>query len=207
MPKPIPSLLLLGPTGSGKTPLGDYLEKKGLSGRRCLHFDFGKNLRLVDLRPSRVPWLSSAEIKFIRNVLYFGALLENRQFPIAKKIFRQFLIKNNFKKGNLVILNGLPRHAGQAKDMEEMVEIGGIIYLSCQPPLIVKRIKLDTGGDRKRRTDDSLKEIQNKLIVFEERTKPLLEYYRNKNIPVLEFVIKMGTTAAEIWNKLQAKSF
>ncbi len=41
------AILLLGPTGSGKTPLGQALEKKGLAGRRCVHFDFGANLREI----------------------------------------------------------------------------------------------------------------------------------------------------------------
>ena len=39
------AILLLGPTGSGKSPLGDELEANGLNGRRCLHFDFGRRLR------------------------------------------------------------------------------------------------------------------------------------------------------------------
>ena len=41
------AVVLLGPTGSGKTPLGEWLEAKGLGGRRCHHFDFGTRLRRV----------------------------------------------------------------------------------------------------------------------------------------------------------------
>ncbi|MCX7427258.1 MAG: hypothetical protein NTW96_16720 [Planctomycetia bacterium] len=41
------AMLLLGPTGSGKTPLGDLLERRGLGGRRCVHFDFGAHLRRI----------------------------------------------------------------------------------------------------------------------------------------------------------------
>jgi adenylate kinase len=41
------ALLLLGPTGSGKTPLGERLERRSLRGRRCHHFDFGASLRAV----------------------------------------------------------------------------------------------------------------------------------------------------------------
>jgi hypothetical protein len=39
------AILPLGPTGSGKTPLGDYLEERGLFGRRCVHFDFGEKFK------------------------------------------------------------------------------------------------------------------------------------------------------------------
>jgi hypothetical protein len=47
VPNSLPALLLLGPTGAGKTPLGDWLEAHGLWGRPCHHFDFGANLRAV----------------------------------------------------------------------------------------------------------------------------------------------------------------
>jgi hypothetical protein len=40
-------MLLIGPTGVGKTPFGSCLEKNGFRGRRCLHFDFGHELRTV----------------------------------------------------------------------------------------------------------------------------------------------------------------
>jgi adenylate kinase family enzyme len=41
------AILLLGPTGSGKTPLGQVLEERGLWGHTCMHFDFGANLREI----------------------------------------------------------------------------------------------------------------------------------------------------------------
>lgn len=47
-----PAVLLLGSTGSGKTPLGDLIERRGLRGVRCLHFDFGVNLRKIVDRDS-----------------------------------------------------------------------------------------------------------------------------------------------------------
>ena len=39
------AILLLGPTGSGKTPLGELMERRGFGGRRCRHFDLGDRLR------------------------------------------------------------------------------------------------------------------------------------------------------------------
>ena len=41
------AIVLLGPTGSGKTPLGDLIERCGLWGAPCLHFDFGACLRSI----------------------------------------------------------------------------------------------------------------------------------------------------------------
>ena len=78
--------LLLGPTGAGKTPLGQMIESRGLWGDECLHFDFGANLRRVvdENRPDEV--ISRADIEFLRGVLASGALLEDEHFPIARRI-------------------------------------------------------------------------------------------------------------------------
>jgi adenylate kinase len=76
------ALLLLGPTGSGKSPLGDRLEARGLWSVRCAHFDFGANLRAEaadfgnikagDADPGE---FTSAERAAILNSLATGALL------------------------------------------------------------------------------------------------------------------------------------
>ncbi len=41
------SILLLGPTGAGKSPLGNQMEQNGIRGKRCFHFDFGHELRSI----------------------------------------------------------------------------------------------------------------------------------------------------------------
>ena len=39
--------LILGPTGSGKTPLGNLIEQTHSNNFKYHHFDFGENLRAV----------------------------------------------------------------------------------------------------------------------------------------------------------------
>ncbi|MEE8450650.1 MAG: hypothetical protein V3R99_02015 [Thermoguttaceae bacterium] len=60
--------LLLGPTGAGKTPLGRLIEQRGLWGVRCLHFDFGDNLREVVRRnrPDDSPERVSSKLAIFR---------------------------------------------------------------------------------------------------------------------------------------------
>ncbi len=40
------AVLLIGATGTGKTPFGQQLETQDLWGKRYHHFDFGEQLRL-----------------------------------------------------------------------------------------------------------------------------------------------------------------
>ncbi|MGB2821725.1 MAG: hypothetical protein WBF17_12140, partial [Phycisphaerae bacterium] len=70
------AILLIGPTGSGKTPLGELLERRGLWARRCRHFDFGRRMRRIAAADPPPEWLDPAEVEVLRAVLATGALRE-----------------------------------------------------------------------------------------------------------------------------------
>ena len=108
------AVLLLGPTGSGKTPLGEIIEQRGLCGTPCRHFDFGANLRDVVSRDRTDGQIGRAEIDFLKGVLQSGTLLEDEHFPIARRILQSFINHNGVDGTTRIVLNGLPRHAGQA---------------------------------------------------------------------------------------------
>lgn len=73
--KRLQAILLVGPTGSGKTPLGELLQRKGLWQRRCCHFDFGWNLRRIVEGEVSPEYLTQEEMTFLHWVLHSGALL------------------------------------------------------------------------------------------------------------------------------------
>ena len=148
------AILLLGPTGSGKTPLGIYLEQKSMLGKRCFHFDFGNELRNIvegNVIPSE---FTRGDIDYIKEVLKTGALLENETFYIAEKILSSFITGNSITDNDLIILNGLPRHIDQAKDVDTTVEIKMVLYLECSPETVRERIRLNSGRDRSARIDE-----------------------------------------------------
>lgn len=190
--------LILGPTGSGKTPLGDYIAAHGVQGRRCVHFDFGANLRAARAAGAQATHLRSADIETIARVLDEGALLEDDEFHIALGIFNLFASGQTLTEDDLVILNGVPRHAGQADDIAGVLDVCNVLVLHCTPDVIQERIRLNTGGDRMERDDDSIEEIQRKLKVFEARTQPLIDYYRGRDV-VIQFVdVDVNTQPADI---------
>ena len=197
-----PAWLLVGPTGAGKTPLGRLLEERGAAGRRCFHFDFGAELRAVAASPGRVPGLAPQDLEVIRRSLATGALLEDHEFPIAVNILRAFLRGRGVGEHDVLVLNGLPRHIGQARMMEDVVQIELVVSLEAAPEVVRERIILDTGGDRVERADDELRAIRQKLVIFRMRTMPLIAYYEDREIVVIRLAVGPRMTAEDMLGAL-----
>ena len=181
----IDAILLIGPTGAGKSPLGNHIEACGLNDTRCLHFDFGHQLRTIAEAELPPVEFTPQEHLFIRDVLEKALLLEQEHFPVAEKIIRSFLRRKEYRQGDFVILNGLPRHVGQAVDMEKIATISQVIVLDCTAGVVHARIRGNTGRDRTGRDDDDLVLIEKKLRIFKERTSPLVSHYEKKGAGVV----------------------
>ncbi len=139
------AVLIIGPTGAGKTPLGEIFEKQGLWGRKCFHFDFGDSLRLTASGKKFQNLMNDDDITYIKKVLTSGALLENETFHIAEKILHSFIEENKMLGDDVLVINGLPRHRDQADDVTAIIDITSLIHLECTPEVIFERIRLNTG--------------------------------------------------------------
>ena len=227
------AILLLGPTGSGKTPLGECLAARGLRGRPCRHFDFGEQLRQVAAAEPPPPGFSPEEADFLRGVLERGALLENRHFPLAEKILRAFL-KGEMGTGSvaqrrcpspfppddngdrhveprglsepvpIIVLNGLPRHVDQARDVAGLLDVREVVVLHCPANVVLARIASNAGGDRTGRPDDAEVAVRDKLELFARRTAPLVAFYRAAGASVRTIEVARATTPEEILAALNA---
>ena len=196
------AILLLGPTGAGKTPLGQLLDREGLWGRRCFHFDFGENLRRIVAAATPPELLSRDDVEFLRSVLDQGALLEDEHFPIAEKILRVFLAERGAGGDDLVVLNGLPRHVGQAENVDAIVDVVAVVELACTPEIVFQRIGADAGGDRDGRTDDDEQAIRRKLAVYSRRSAPLVDHYRRLGAAITTVDIAADTSAENVRDQL-----
>jgi adenylate kinase family enzyme len=196
------AVLLLGPTGSGKTPLGQLLERAGLWGCRCLHFDFGDSLRrAAGGLPSA--GLAEADVAVVAAALRTGELLDDSQFHIARNILLAFLLERQAGAGDLLVLNGLPRHAGQARDMTDLVDVRHVVCLVCTPEVAAERIRLNAGGDRAGREDDSCAAVRQRLELFQQRTAPMLAHYAAAGARVLNVEVGVQTGAAEMRSAIE----
>jgi adenylate kinase len=198
------AIVLIGPTGSGKSPLGDLLASSGLWGSRCIHFDFGSELRKVASGQARGDF-NTDEILFVRNVLETGALLEDSDFHIALRAINAALIAQNADENCIIALNGVPRHVGQARDLQAVVDVRAVVMLNCSPEVVGARIATNAGGDRTERGDDDIAAVTKRLEIFAARTEPLADYYRNAGASVYTIDVTQTTTPREIVDELEPR--
>jgi len=198
------ALLLLGATGTGKTPLGEIIEQRGLRRTRCLHFDFGANLRDIVGRDRPDELIGRQDIDFLKNVLQSGALLEDEHFHIARRVLRSFMATRGADGGTCIVLNGLPRHLGQARAVDATLDVEAVVQLNCPSETILQRIRTNVGGDRTSRTDDNPEAIRKKLEIFHERTAPLRKHYARQGARIETIEATADMTPEQMWKVLDA---
>jgi adenylate kinase len=201
---PVDSILLLGPTGVGKSPLGDIIAQNGLFGRRCHHLDFGSELRGAVSIADRSVAYEKKELDFIHGVLELGLLLENEHFPLAEKIISLYLDRVGFSRYDVLVLNGIPRHRGQARDVATIAAIHAVVVLDCSPNNVMYRIQGNIGGDRTDRIDDNKELIEKKLSIFRERTTPLIDHYTQQGSALYRVSVLGDMMPSEIYFNVSA---
>lgn len=225
------ALLLIGPPGAGKSPLGDYLQKQSLSGKRLCHLDFGRELREIlkehsapgsdhqagkgageketsgreaEAGPSATGFFSRQELERIRQSVEKASLFEEPDRELVRKIVRHFLEKNSVGEDSLLVLNGLPRHRAQLGWLEDILTIVLVVNLDCPEDVAVRRILANLDGERQGREDDRLEVIVRRYRLYQEKTAPLLDHFRRTGIPVISLKVDRETRPETLWPKLES---
>ena len=196
------AILLLGPTGSGKSPLGNALEKL----MNWQHLDFGHCLRQIE-RGSNNFGLLKDEASFVKDLIQKNALFPDDRLNIAQKIIDNFITKSHNKT---VILNGFPRNITQAKLISEHINIIGLISLSCSNNVLKERIqrrKAGIGDDHAARNDDHNEAINKKMAIFSKETKPLIGFFKKKGAKFVSFDINIDENMQKIAEKISKSGF
>ena len=198
------AVVLLGPSGAGKSPLGDILSRRGLWGRPCRHFDFGAQLRRA-AAGQLASVLSRGEAEFVRELVRTGSLLEDEHFSIARRILTAFLDEPAASDDEWVVLNGLPRHIGQAKGVEEIIRVEAVVELSCTADVALRRIAMNAEGDRAGRPDDDAASVLRRFEVYRRRAAPLVDHYRAVGRRVEVLNVDADSAASALWEELQRR--
>ena len=199
------AVLLLGPTGAGKTPLGRLIEQRGLWREKCLHFDFGDTLRQLVARNQPDELIGPKDIELLRRVLESGALLEEKHFPIAGRILQSCMAAGGADRNTWIILNGLPRHVGQARAIDAFLDVRVVVRLECSSETVFERIGANVGGDRTERTDDDLGAVGKRLAIFNRRTSALLEHYRRRGATIEVVKVTAAMMPQQMWELLDRR--
>lgn len=202
-----PAWLLIGPTGSGKSPLGDALAAQ------CgwVHLDFGAWLRIC-AEGEAAKDLTPEERLYLRHLLARNALFAQGDFPLVRRLVLAFFEHGPLPRG--VILNGLPRHRAQAESTAELFEVQAVVVLHCSPEAVISRVRRRSQGrsdDHAGREDDTAADVVRKLEIFARETYPLVDFYRRQGVPVIERQVEDSTQvsvlALDIGSVLAALGF
>jgi adenylate kinase len=140
---------------------------------------------------------------------------------VVVEVLKQRLAK--IPRGKGFLLDGYPRNLNQAKFLENLAKIDVIIQLIVPEWIIIERLstrricrncsevynirylklKVDMicdkcGGTLYQRPDDTPEVIKKRIQVYEEQTQPILQYYKEKRVPFVEFKCKTVDIPPEV---------
>ncbi len=188
-------IILFGPPGAGKGTLTEVI-KKFLP--EIVHISTGDIFR-ENLSKKTPLGLNAKEY------MDKGALVPD---AIVISMVRERLEREDVQEFGF-ILDGFPRTIDQARALSEITQADMFIYMEIDKEIVIKRILgryscphcgkiynkfflppkhegiCDECGSKiefKQRSDDNEETIMNRLDVFEQNAKPILEYYSNMGI-------------------------
>lgn len=178
------------------------MEWRGFRARSCVHFDFGANLRAAAADRAGEYGLGPEELAAVRASLATGALFEDRDMPMIVRILIRFAEMRGLAHDTRIVLNGLPRHRSQAEALTGLVAVEGVVSLEADAAVISERMRRDSGGDRAGRGDDRPEAVAGRLATFRERTVPLLDFYRERGVPVRSIAVTAAMSASDMYDEL-----
>jgi adenylate kinase len=163
----VANILLLGPQGAGKGTQGRLIASE----YAIPHVATGDMLRAAMADGSELG-------QQVRPIYDSGRLVPD---DLMIALIRERLSAEDARDG--FVLDGFPRTMAQADALEEMLrEIGRDldVVFEFQVPDEVGRERMLKRAAQEGRTDDTPEAIDERLRLYHEETKPLIEYYRTR---------------------------
>jgi len=170
------TFLLFGAPGSGKGTQGKTLGTIP----RFYHCPCGDVFRSIDTRTK----VGKAFLDFSSK----GQLVpDDITVELWKEAIDAAVDAHKFKPDiDILVLDGIPRNVGQAKIMEDMIDVEKVFHLSCpNRETLFGRLKKRALKDN--RLDDANEQgIQRRLETYENESKPVLSHYQKEKITVVD---------------------
>ena len=162
--------LLFGAPGSGKGTQGRALG----SIPRFFHCACGDVFRSIDTRTR----LGRAFLEYSSR----GELVpDDITVELWKARIDAAVDAHQFKPDiDVLVLDGIPRNAGQAEIMDQLIDVKKVFHLSCRDrEALFTRLKKRALKDN--RLDDANEEvIKRRLATYESESMPVLEHYKDR---------------------------
>ncbi|GAB4164467.1 MAG: adenylate kinase [Terrimicrobiaceae bacterium] len=188
------AVLLIGAPGSGKGTQGVTLG----SLPRFFHCSCGDVFRTLD---TRTP-LGRAFVEYSSR----GELVPDElTIELWRVRIDQCVDAHMFKPDiDHIVLDGIPRNVKQAELLEPVLEVKRVFHLHCGcRDELVQRLKKRAIKDN--RLDDANEEvIRRRLDTYERETRPLLDYYGESRISLINALDPPVTVISRITSELSA---
>jgi len=170
------TILLFGAPGSGKGTQGRILGT--VPG--FYHCACGDVFRSLDLQSpmGRKFWEFSSRGELVPDTF---------TIDLWKQTIRGMEMVNRFHpETELLVLDGIPRNVNQAKLLDEILDVAQVVHLQCRDNAkMVERLR--RRALRENRLDDAKDEvIIKRLEIYEEQTKPVLNFYDRELIAAID---------------------
>jgi adenylate kinase len=168
--------ILFGAPGSGKGTQGRTLG----SIPRFYHCPCGDVFRSIDTRTK----VGKAFLEYSSR----GQLVPDEiTVELWKEAIDAAVDGHQFKPDiDILVLDGIPRNVGQARIMDELIDVMRVFHLSCpNRDSLFARLKKRALKDN--RLDDANEEVINRrLAIYETESKPVLGYYGKERITCID---------------------
>lgn len=189
-------LIIFGPPGSGK---GTYASR--------LQARLGVDVIATGDMMREITKEDSSLGRKVKRFVEKGRLVPD---GVVIQVLKQRLAGTQSKEG--FILDGFPRTIEQANALQKITNVDAVILLTVPEWIIIERLssrrickkcgevynirylrpKIEgmcdkCGGQLYQRSDDMPEVIRKRIGVYESQTEPILKFYRDRNVPFVEF--------------------
>jgi adenylate kinase len=179
--------IVFGPQGSGKGTQSKLL---------CQDYDL-VHISIGDIFRWNVAHHTKLAAR-IRRITDAGLLVPDE---IVEEVVRKRLEEHDWNYG--FVLDGFPRTLRQAEYLFENWNIDRVIYLDISDEVVFERVmmraRLGEGSGFTKRADDNPEALIVRLREYHEKTRPLLDLYRNKGILLS---IEASRSISEIYDEI-----